>query len=96
MVVARLPGIFRMVKGLPVELFASGCDALDARLGLGRVNTPFTFIPLDKLEMSPVQVSSSLDWIQCLILPRRKVWILLHFMTVTAHHKVGVCPVLFP
>lgn len=39
-------------------------------------------------------MSSSLeDWIQCLILLLSKggsnVWILLHFMTVTAHHKVS-------
>lgn len=54
MVVARLSGIFRMVKGLTGAFFASGCDALDARLGLGRVKRTSS-IPLDKLEISPVQ-----------------------------------------
>lgn len=45
-----------MVKGLPVKLFASGGDALDASLGLGRVKKRTSSIPLDKLEMSPVQL----------------------------------------
>lgn len=83
-----------MVKGLPVEFFASGCDALDARLGLGRVKTHLIYSIGQAGNVTCAIISSYLeDWIQCLILLLCKgvsnVWILLHFMTVTAHHKVS-------
>lgn len=70
------------------SFLASGGDALDARLGLGRVKTHLIYSIGQAGNVTCAIMSSSLPLI-LFYSGSSKVWVLLFFMTVTAHHKVS-------